>query len=162
VIRGEPLSAEAESAYLVAEYFAPSGRVLAPDRLRPANARHSRSRAQPLTAACPSAVSTPEITIYCRSTSRAKHDLYGTGSRESQAWNTSFAPPCDRLEELYAQLTGRPRWIVVPKGAEVSENVVVRTEGTSGGALCHTGPNSYADGNGNPVQTGAPTPPSPQ
>jgi hypothetical protein len=59
-----------------------------------------------------------------------------------------------RLEDLYAQISGRPLWVIAPKGAEVSEEVVARAERTGGGVLYRTGPNRYEDGNGNQVQVG--------
>lgn len=60
-----------------------------------------------------------------------------------------------RLEEYYAQATGQPMWVVAPKGAEVSDSVIARAEGTGGGVLYRVGPNQYEDPNGNPVQVGS-------
>jgi hypothetical protein len=59
-----------------------------------------------------------------------------------------------RLESLYARLTGRPLWIVTRGGAKVDQDVTDSAEQTGGGVLYRTGPNSYEDGNGNPVQIG--------
>jgi uncharacterized protein YukE len=59
-----------------------------------------------------------------------------------------------RLESLYARLTGRPLWIVTRGGAKVDQDVVDNAEQTGGGVIYRTGPNSYEDGNGNPVQIG--------
>ena len=57
-----------------------------------------------------------------------------------------------RLESLYARVTGRPLWIVTRAGAKVDQNVVDNAEQTGGGVIYRTGPNTYEDGNGNPVQ----------
>ena len=57
-----------------------------------------------------------------------------------------------RLESLYARTTGRPLWIVTRAGAKVDQNVVDNAEQTGGGVIYRTGPNTYEDGNGNPVQ----------
>ncbi len=59
-----------------------------------------------------------------------------------------------RLESLYARVTGRPLWVVTRGGANVDQSVVDNAEQTGGGVLYRTGPNSYEDGNGNPVQIG--------
>jgi hypothetical protein len=59
-----------------------------------------------------------------------------------------------RLESLYARVTGRPLWIITRGGAKVDQDVTDSAEQTGGGVLYRTGPNSYEDGNGNPVQIG--------
>lgn len=59
-----------------------------------------------------------------------------------------------RLESLYARTTGRPLWIVTRVGAKVDQAVADSAEQTGGGVIYRTGPNSYQDGNGNPVQIG--------
>ncbi|HTS95946.1 MAG TPA: hypothetical protein VMI33_04955 [Streptosporangiaceae bacterium] len=59
-----------------------------------------------------------------------------------------------RLESLYARVTGRPLWVVTRGGARVDQSVVDNAEQTGGGVIYRTGPNSYEDGNGNPVQIG--------
>lgn len=59
-----------------------------------------------------------------------------------------------RLESMYARTTGRPLWVVTRAGANVDQSVVDNAEQTGGGVIYRTGPNSYEDGNGNPVQIG--------
>jgi hypothetical protein len=45
-------------------------------------------------------------------------------------------------------------WVVTRAGAKVDQNVVDNAEQTGGGVIYRTGPNTYEDGNGNPVQIG--------
>ncbi len=59
-----------------------------------------------------------------------------------------------RLESLYARITNRPLWIITRGGAKVNQDVVDNAEQTNGGVIYRTGPNTYEDGNGNPVQIG--------
>jgi uncharacterized protein YukE len=59
-----------------------------------------------------------------------------------------------RLESLYARLTGKPMWVITRAGAKVDQDVVDNAEQTGGGVIYRTGPNTYEDGNGNPVQIG--------
>jgi uncharacterized protein YukE len=59
-----------------------------------------------------------------------------------------------RLEALYARTTGKPMWVVTRAGAKVDQSVVDAAEQTGGGVIYRTGPNTYEDGNGNPVQIG--------
>jgi hypothetical protein len=59
-----------------------------------------------------------------------------------------------RLESMYARITGRPLWVITRAGAKVDQSVVDNAEQTGGGVIYRTGPNSYEDGNGNPVQIG--------
>jgi hypothetical protein len=60
-----------------------------------------------------------------------------------------------RLEQMLAGANGVPFWVVVSKDAHVTSEVLARAEITGGGVLVRTGPNSYTDLNGNPVQVGA-------
>ncbi len=55
---------------------------------------------------------------------------------------------------MYARVTGRPLWVITRSGANVDQSVVDNAEQTGGGVLYRTGPNSYEDGYGNPVQVG--------
>jgi hypothetical protein len=57
-----------------------------------------------------------------------------------------------RLESYYARATGRPLWIITKSGAKVDQSVINNAEATRGGVVYRTGPNSYEDGNGNPVK----------
>ncbi len=59
-----------------------------------------------------------------------------------------------RIESLYARTSGKPLWVVTRSGANVDPAVVRSTEQTGGGVIYRTGPNTYEDGNGNPVQIG--------
>jgi hypothetical protein len=57
-----------------------------------------------------------------------------------------------RLQAKLAELTGRPLWVIKQGGKPATDNLVRLTEQTEGGVLYRTGPNTYVDGNGNPVQ----------
>jgi hypothetical protein len=57
-----------------------------------------------------------------------------------------------RLQAHLAEQSGRPLWIINKAGKPVTDNLVELAEGTRGGVLYRTGPNTYVDGNGNPVQ----------
>lgn len=58
------------------------------------------------------------------------------------------------MEELLAQSTGNPMWVIIKSGGSVTPQVLKAAEGTGGGVLVRTGPNQYEDLNGNPVQVG--------
>ena len=59
-----------------------------------------------------------------------------------------------RLESMYARITGRPLWVITRDGAKVDQSVIDNAEQTGGGVITRTGPNSYEDPDGNPVQIG--------
>jgi hypothetical protein len=57
-----------------------------------------------------------------------------------------------RLQAEYARQTGRPLWIIKRAGTPANDSVTQLAENTRGGVIYRTGPNTYVDGNGNPVQ----------
>ncbi len=59
-----------------------------------------------------------------------------------------------RLGSLFAQTNNLPYYVIAPKDVKVSSSVIRLTERTGGGVLYRTGPNSYEDPSGNPVQVG--------
>jgi uncharacterized protein YukE len=59
-----------------------------------------------------------------------------------------------RLEEMLAGANGVPFWVIVSKDAQVTPEVLARSEVTGGGVLVRAGPNTYTDVNGNPVKVG--------